>query len=61
MSALDNTSKSTPSTQTASFSIIITVPVDILIPEKKLKEKKTYIFIDELIALTSFNTALPSG
>ena len=61
MPALGNTFKNIPLTQTPSFFIAITIPINILISEKKLKKKRTHIFIDELITLTSFNTALLSG
>ena len=61
MPTLGSIFKSILLTQIPSFSIVITILIDILVSKKKLKKKRTYIFINESIALTSSNTTLFSG
>ena len=61
MPALGSTFKNIFPTQTPLSSVVVTIPIDILDSEKKLKEKKNYTFMDELVPIISSNTALLSG
>ena len=47
--------------QTPSSLTAVIIPIDMLISEKKFKEKSSRFFKDEPTLIISFNTALFSG